>query len=193
MAGSVAADSVVSVAGAVAAESSTVVVAAGVVSVESAAAGLVSTGTIGGATSVPVLSLAGMVSEESIVLPPAVVASVFALSSEAPLVAGTFDASSGFVGVVTLSSAGLVVASVFGLLSEFPASVLVLSVLLLSSPVADGTTLVVSESAGFFVSSFLASAGLTAGSFLSLVSTGDLLASSFSIVSIASLLKCPCS
>ena len=178
----VAAGSVVSVAGAVAAGSSTVVVAAGVVSVESAA-GLVSIGTIGGATG-SVLSLAGMVSEELIVPPPAAVASVFALSSEAPLVAGTvLDASSGFVGVVTVPSAGLVVASVFGLLSEFPPSVFVLSVLVLSSPVADGTTTLVFESSAFFVLSLVASAaGLTAGFsvFVSLVSTGVLLASSFS-------------
>jgi len=180
----VAAGSVVSVAGLLASESSTVVVAAGLVSV----------GTFDGGTSVSVLSLAGVVSEESVVLPPAVVASVFALSSEAPLVAGTFDASSGFVGVVTVPSVGLVVASVFGLLSDFPASVLVVSVLVLSSPVAaDGTSLVVFESAGFFVLSLIASAGLSAGFFVSLVSSGVLLASSSSIVSIASLLKCPCS
>jgi len=182
----VAAGTVVSVAGAVAAESSTVVVAAGVVSVELVAAG--ATGSV--------LSLAGMVSEESIVPPPPVVASVFALSSEALLVAGTvLEASSGFVGVVTVASAGLVVASVFGLLSELSPSVFVVSVLVLSSPVAaDGTTTLVFESAGFFVLSLVASAaGLTAGFFVSLVSTGVLLASSFSIVSMASFSKCPCS
>ena len=178
----VAAGTVVSVAGAVAAESSTVVVAAGVVSVELVAAG--ATGSV--------LSLAGMVSEESIVPPPPVVASVFALSSEALLVAGTvLEASSGFVGVVTVASAGLVVASVFGLLSELSPSVFVVSVLVLSSPVAaDGTTTLVFESAGFFVLSLVASAaGLTAGFFVSLVSTGVLLASSFSIVSMASFSK----
>ena len=155
VAGAVAAESstVVVAAGVVSVESSTVVVAAGVVSVESVAAGVVSTGTIGGGATGSVLSLAGMVSEESIVPPPPVVASVFALSSEALLVAGTvLDASSGFVGVVTVASAGLVVASVVGLLSELPPSVFVVSVLVLSSPVvADGTTSLVFESAGFFV------------------------------------------
>ena len=97
--------------------------------------------------------------------------------------------------MVTVASAGLVVASVFGLLSELSPSVFVVSVVVLSSPVAaDGTTTLVFESAGFFVLSLVASAaGLTAGFFVSLVSTGVLLASSFSIVSIASLSKWPCS